>query len=224
MMTLEEIRHVEFTSGRGYRAEEVDDFIDECVETLEHYRKESDELNQKLKVLADKVAEYRNDEDAIRAALLNAQRTGEKVLREAEENAAAMLAEAEARAKNIHEEAQKQIENEKAELERVRREVSNFKQKMLDIYKEHLAQINVLPEVKEEPAKAEESVVGEEPAIVVEEETVTVAPTAEKETSVAPAEEEQETLSRFSDLQFGEDYRFEDLEQEEKRGLFRKKK
>ncbi|MBO5928800.1 MAG: DivIVA domain-containing protein, partial [Clostridia bacterium] len=58
MMTLEEIRHVEFTSGRGYRAEEVDDFIDECVETLEHYRKESEELNHKLKVLADKVAEY----------------------------------------------------------------------------------------------------------------------------------------------------------------------
>ena len=218
MMTLEEIRHVEFTSGRGYRAEEVDDFIDECVETLEHYRKESEELNHKLKVLADKVAEYRNDEDAIRAALLNAQRTGEKVLREAEENAAAILAEAETRAKNIHEEAEKQIENEKQELERVRREVSNFKQKMLDIYKEHLAQINVLPEVKEEPAKVEE------PAIVVEEETITVAPAAEEETPAAPAEEEQETLSRFANLQFGEDYRFEDLEQEEKRGLFRKKK
>ncbi len=217
MMTLEEIRHVEFTRGRGYRAEEVDDFIDECVETLEQYRKDNEEANQKLKLLADKLAEYRNDEDSIRAALLNAQRAGDTALREAEEKAALIIEEAQLRAKEIEEEAKKQIGAQQQELERVRREVSQFKQQMLTMYKEHLAQINVLPEV-EEVSSTEAA-----------EEVVTVAP-VEEEDVAAPlqSQEEQQPLSRFADLKFGEDYRIEDDtdDDEEKapRGFFRKKK
>ncbi len=216
MMTLEEIRHVEFTRGRGYRAEEVDDFIDECVETLEQYRKDTEEANQKLKILADKLAEYRNDEDSIRAALLNAQRAGDTALREAEEKAVLIIEEAQMRAKGFEEEAKKQISEQQQELERVRREVSQFKQQMLTIYKEHLAQINVLPEVEE--ASAPE----------VAEEVVTVAPIVEEDAEAPDqSQEEQQPLSRFADLKFGEDYRIEDDtddEEEAPRGFFRKKK
>ena len=217
MMTLDEIRHVEFTRGRGYRAEEVDDFIDECVETLEQYRKDNEEATQKMKMLADKLAEYRNDEDSIRAALLNAQRAGDTALREAEEKAALIIEEAQTRAKEIEAESQKQIGEQKQELERVRREVSQFKQQLLTMYKEHLAQINVLPE-------AEEVAVTE-----TTEEVITVSPIAEEDTE-APAQpqEEQQPLSRFADLKFGEDYHIEEdtdnEEDEAPRGFFRKKK
>ncbi len=217
MMTLDEIRHVEFTRGRGYRAEEVDDFIDECVETLEQYRKDNEEATQKMKMLADKLAEYRNDEDSIRAALLNAQRAGDTALREAEEKAALIIEEAQTRAKEIEAESQKQIGEQKQELDRVRREVSQFKQQLLTMYKEHLAQINVLPE-------AEEVAVTE-----TTEEVITVSPIAEEDTE-APAQpqEEQQPLSRFADLKFGEDYRIEEdtdnEEDEAPRGFFRKKK
>ena len=89
MMTLEDIRNIEFNRGRGYRSEEVDDFIDECVATMEHLVQENAEVNQKMKALADKVAEYRNDEDSIRAALLSAQRTGDTIIREAQAKAKA---------------------------------------------------------------------------------------------------------------------------------------
>lgn len=217
MMTLDEIRHVEFTRGRGYRAEEVDDFIDECVETLEQYRKDNEEATQKMKMLADKLAEYRNDEDSIRAALLNAQRAGDTALREAEEKAALIIEEAQTRAKEIEAESQKQIGEQKQELERVRREVSQFKQQLLTMYKEHLAQINVLPE-------AEEVAVTE-----TTEEVITVSPIAEEDTeSPAQPQEEQQPLSRFADLKFGEDYRIEEdtdnEEDEAPRGFFRKKK
>lgn len=215
MMTLEEIRHVEFTRGRGYRAEEVDDFIDECVETLEQYRKDNEEANQKMKLLADKLAEYRNDEDSIRAALLNAQRAGDTALRDAEQKAALIVEEAQTRAKAIEEEAKQQIDKQKEELERIRREVSQFKQQILAMYKEHLAQINVLPEVEETPATE------------TEEKVVTIAPTAEEDVVVpAQNDEEQQPLSRFADLKFGEDYHIEDDTDEEKapRGFFRKKK
>ena len=216
MMTLDEIRHVEFTRGRGYRAEEVDDFIDECVETLEQYRKENEEATQKMKMLADKLAEYRNEEDSIRAALLNAQRAGDTALREAEEKAALIIEEAQTRAKSIEEEAKQRIGEQQQELERVRREVSKFKQQLLNMYKEHLAQINVLPEVEEAVPEVKEDV-------------VTVAPVAEEDDAESvQLQEEQQPLSRFADLKFGEDYRIEDDtdddEEEAPRGFFRKKK
>ncbi len=220
MMTIEQIRNVEFTRGRGYRAEEVDDFIDECVETLEKYRQEAEEANQKMKQLAEKLVEYRNEEDSIRAALLNAQRAGDSVLHQAEEKAKALLQEAEQAVQDIHNAAQKDIEDEKKELQRVKNEVSRFKQQMLTKYKEHLALINVLPEAEENPAKPEET---SKPA----EEIVMVAPVEETSETVAVQPAEQQALSRFADLKFGEDYDIEDNseedEEERTRGFFRKK-
>ena len=93
MMTLDSIRNVEFSRGRGYRADEVDDFIDACVETVETLQRENETLNQKMKVLADKLVEYRNEEDSIRAALLSAQRTGDIIIREAKDQAEQILQE-----------------------------------------------------------------------------------------------------------------------------------
>ena len=116
-MTLEDIRNVQFSKGRGYRADEVDDFIDECVAAMERLKQEANEANQKVKTLADKLAEYRNDEDNIRAALLNAQRAGDATVREAEAKAKAVLEAAEADAANIRQVALTKIEEEKREKE-----------------------------------------------------------------------------------------------------------
>ena len=228
MMTLEDIRNVEFNRGRGYRAEEVDDFIDECVAAMEQLVSENNEVLQKMKVLADKVAEYRNEEDNIRAALLNAQRTGDAVVSQAEEKAKQILAAAEKEAAEIREIALSKIDEEKAELERIKQEVSAFKAQMLGIYKEHLALINVLPE--EKPTEIEtvsEAPVDVQPEPVSQEETeetVVVAPVAEE--LVQPSDDEElKPLSRFADLKFGNDYDIhEDTDDQPTRGLFRKKK
>lgn len=234
MMTLDEIRNVEFTSGRGYRSDEVDDFIDECVETMEHLERENSEINQKMKVLADKLAEYRNDEDSIRAALLSAQRTGDAIVREAEQKAKAMLEAAEQEADSARSRMLGDIENEKNELERIKREVATFKEKLLGLYKEHLSLIKVLPdeaEVTEQPAPAAE----EEPVAesVVEEDDgdmIVVAPAVDEEPVVENEDEELKPLSRFADLKFGNDYDIrEDEEDNEENGkssrkFFRKKK
>ena len=203
MLTLDEIRNIEFGRGRGYRAEEVDDFIDACVETVEQLIREKEELTQKMKVLADKVIEYRNDEDSIRAALLNAQRAGDAVLREAEAKAAEIVREAEQQAANIRSVALSKVDSEKHELERIQREVEAFKSRLMALYKEHLEIISKLPSEKAEPAKEEaaptEETAAEEPAPVVEAEPAVVeeAPAAEEPTEesdddmiVVPAAEE----------------------------------
>ena len=235
MMTLDDIRNVVFSRGRGYRAEEVDDFIDECVAAMEQLVQENETTNQKMKVLADKLAEYRNDEDSIRSALLSAQRTGDTIIRDAEAKAKEMLESASQDAEKARRELLADIECEKEELARIKREVSEFKEKLLGMYKEHLSLIKVLPEESERsPAPIEEEPMVEE---TVSEQTdedsdmIVVAPITE-EPMQADESEEMKPLSRFTDLKFGSDY---DIHQDNEddsgddgetfsRGLFRKKK
>ena len=222
-MTLDEIRNVEFSRGRGYRAEEVDDFIDSVAETLEQLIREKEELAEKMRVLADKIVEYRNDEDSIRAALLNAQRAGDAARREAEQQAAEIRRAAESEAEDIRSVAMAKIEEEKRELERVQREVTAFKTRLMSLYKEHLAVIGMLPEEETKPAAPAE-VAPEVPA----EDDVVVAPAADEEAAPVPAEEEMKPVSRFSDLKFGNDYDIsEDAEDEDEpksRNPFKKRK
>lgn len=218
MMTLENIRNVEFNRGRGYRAEEVDDFIDACADTVQQLMQEKEELNQKMKVLADKLVEYRNDEDSIRAALLNAQRTGDTVLREAEQKAQQIIEEAKKEAENAREALYARVEQEKQELERIQREVAAFKERMLTLYKEHLELLKLLPDEEaaaEEPAAPVEAAPAEEaaeetPAPLTEEEPVSenviVAPPVEEIIAVPDEEQDMKPVSRFSNLKFGNDY------------------
>ena len=92
MYTAEDIRNITFTKSLGgYKTGEVDDFIDICVDTVEELTKTNADLKKKMELLANKVVEYRNDEDSIRTALLSAQRMGDTVLREANHKAGLIL-------------------------------------------------------------------------------------------------------------------------------------
>ncbi len=72
-------------------------------------------------MLADKLVEYRNDEDSIRTALLSAQRLGDTVVREANHKAGLILDDANIKAQKIEETAKRKIVDEERELERVKR-------------------------------------------------------------------------------------------------------
>lgn len=158
MYTPQEIRSIEFTKSLGgYKTAEVDEFIDHCADTVEALINEKSELAKKLEVLADKLVEYRNDEDSIRTALLSAQRLGDTVVREANHKAGLILDDANIKAQKIEETAKRKIVDEEKELERVKKEVALFKSRMMSIYREHLSLIGMLPEdeTKEEPAVQE---------------------------------------------------------------------
>ena len=217
-MTLDEIRNVEFNRGRGYRADEVDDFIDNCVDAMEALIAENEDLKQKMQVLADKVNEYRTDEDNIRGALLNAHRTGENILREANAKAEQIIHEAEAKAQTIREDAKGAIAEESDELARMQREVSAFKNRMLSLYKEHLSLISALPEIKEEPVAQP----------TADEDANVVGVPEEPEQESAEDEGEMKPMSRFEGLKFGADYDIAEDEEEEPESRshnpFRKKK
>ena len=175
LLTADKIRHITFTPGRGntYRDTDVDDFVDQCADTVQALTARIDELNQKMEVLADKLVEYRNEEDSIRSALLSAQRLGDSRVREAKQKAELMLDDARIKADKIKENARREIGDEELELKRIQKEVSDFKAKLLDMYRQHLSLIDLLPEVKEEDVPAAAEPVAEEPA------SADVAPAAE---------------------------------------------
>lgn len=64
-LTLEDIANISFPRANfgGYRAEDVDAFIDDVQVSYDNVLKESAELKRKLAILAQKVEEYRNEED-----------------------------------------------------------------------------------------------------------------------------------------------------------------
>lgn len=107
MLTPQQVKNHRFQLGsRGtYRAEEVDAFVQELTTSFEEAYTQNEALLKKISLLADKVEEYRRDEDTIRSALLVAQRTADQVVREAKEKADACIAGAESQAKAIEEEA-----------------------------------------------------------------------------------------------------------------------
>lgn len=131
MLTVKEINEVSFGKAgfSGYKPEDVDNFIDEVVESFTQLQTERDnavqqsaqitqqveelrtqvnelkaknvELQKKLGILAQKIESYREEEDGIKEAILSAQKLAKESIQEAKGKAAVMLADAEDNAKNI---------------------------------------------------------------------------------------------------------------------------
>ena len=108
--------HFEASGRNAYKAESVDTFIREVAESYEQMFRENGEMFKKINLLAQRLEEYRNDEDNIRNALLTAQRAAEKITREAEARAKATLAQAEAEARAIQMKLEAEAEGKKKSL------------------------------------------------------------------------------------------------------------
>lgn len=100
MLTPAKIKnhHFEASGRNAYKADSVDGFFEEVAASYEQMFRENGEMYKKISLLAERLEEYRKDEDNIRNALLTAQRMSEQIQREAREKAETMLADAQARA------------------------------------------------------------------------------------------------------------------------------
>ena len=86
MLTPQEVSTHAFTKAvmGGYNMAMVDEFLDEVTDDYTALYKENAALKAKMKVLVEKVEEYRATEDSMRATLLTAQRMADSIVREAE--------------------------------------------------------------------------------------------------------------------------------------------
>ena len=101
MITAQDIREKTFEKARfnGYDMAAVDDFLEELADDVTQTQKENAVLKSKMKVLVDKIEEYRANEDALNMAVLSAQKLAVQIENDARARAAAMLAEADKQVK-----------------------------------------------------------------------------------------------------------------------------
>lgn len=83
-------RRFEKATFNGYKTDDVDEFLREVSSEYSQLQKDKNELERKLEILADKIREYRDDEDALKDALLLAQKQGNQIVSDSK-NAAEKL-------------------------------------------------------------------------------------------------------------------------------------
>ena len=211
MISASDIRERKFEKAAfGYKQEEIDDFLAELISEFEELDAEREDLHSKIQILADKVREYRQDEDALKDALLGAQKQGHKVVAEAQEKADELIAQAEEKAKILLDEATVQheaameknraeIAKEKENLIEAQKQVSEFKKSLFDMYKTHLEMISAMPEIE---LDEEDTSQYSEQTETTEEELPQPDPFATSSFSARTIKGVYE--SRFTDLQFGQ--------------------
>ena len=128
MITPQSIREKGFEKAvfGGYDMGSVDAYMEEVADDLALLQKENATLKGKMKVLVDKIGEYRENEDALRMAVLSAQKLGNMIESEARERAEQTVNDAIAEAARITAEAQLEVTAEKARLAESRRESAKF--------------------------------------------------------------------------------------------------
>lgn len=108
MITAQDIREKGFERAKfgGYDMDAVDDFLEEIADSIgvlqkenASLQKEKTEMAKKMKVLVDKINEYRANEEALNLAVLSAQKLAVQIESDARARANAMLADADKKVK-----------------------------------------------------------------------------------------------------------------------------
>ena len=191
MLTPQEVSGRAFSKAAfgGYNMAMVDEFLDELTDDYTSLYKENAALKAKLKVLVDKVEEYRATEDSMRAALLTAQRMANTMVEEAEEKKKTMLAGAEDEARAKIGALQSDVELEQRRLNAAKAATAEFLQKTRELAQAQLALIERAPDLTpEEIAGVDEPTQKAETDVNAIEENILASFRADKE-QAAPAAE-----------------------------------
>ena len=117
-MTPQDIREKTFEKAMfgGYDMAAVQNYQEEVATELANAQKEIAVLKGKMKVLVDKIEEYRASEDAMRLAILSAQKVGKQIEDDAQARADKILGEAKNTSDRILGGLQHETANEEAKL------------------------------------------------------------------------------------------------------------
>ena len=113
----------------GYNMLQVDAFLDSLIEDYRTLYQENASLKSKMKVLVEKVEEYRATEDAMRMTLHSAQKMADAMVKEGEAKKQAAIdqtaAAVEAKSKEVRAEMAKEEQAVLAKLEQVKKDLAN---------------------------------------------------------------------------------------------------
>ena len=139
MLTPQEITDKVFVKAvfGGYDMTGVDEFLESVGTDYTALYKENAILKGKLKVLVEKVEEYRSTEDAMRMALLTAQRMGEEITAEANKQKDETLRNADLEVKARFAETARRIADEELRLSVAAKETAKFIELSQAIMRKH---------------------------------------------------------------------------------------
>ena len=207
-MTVQEIQEIGFEKAvfGGYDLKSVDTFLERVAEEFAAMQKENASLKAKMKVLVDKIEEYRGVEDGMRRTLMSAQSIAQDTINKAKKEAEDIVAAAKTETESKVQDTRSEIELEARKLEAARKSTVEFVARVSAAYQ---AQAKALVEL----AKAEKLV---QPAQTqektkVDDKTTKIAkPAADEKNAAAdkadaPAEDSTRKFD-FGELKFGADY------------------
>lgn len=159
MVTVKEIDSRMFEQAKpGYKPEEVDEFLKEISDSFKQLQAENAEKDKKMSFLVETVKKYKADEDAIKETLIYAQKQAKEITAEAQQKAEQIIAEANLRSDEIIGSTGQRKEKEQAAYEKLKKEVADFRSKLLEMYRDHLSLINNIPDLDEDSIKAAEDI------------------------------------------------------------------
>ncbi|MCI8538530.1 MAG: DivIVA domain-containing protein [Oscillospiraceae bacterium] len=238
MLTPQEVASHAFSKAtfNGYNMSQVDEFLDTLTEDYTALYKENAVLKSKMKVLVDKIEEYRATEDAMRSALLTAQKMANSMVAEAEEKKRQLLRDAEHSAASRASELRRQIADEENRLAEAKRSTVSFTTQMKELIAREIQFLSGLPQMESEgappqaeapdpaPAPAEDvkqraqeieqsiqAALQEEEALdeVARADTKDIGDVLHKIQEAVEREDGEDARSDRVNLQFGKNYRME---------------
>ena len=222
MFTPQQIDQISFKKATfgGYDMEQVDEFLEPLTEDYVTLYKENALLKSKMRVLVGKLEEYRKNEASMKDAIVNAQKTCDLMVKEAEAKCTQMLSDANAAAVAGAKNADALIAAENDRVEEARKVATA---KIDEIQEQIQACIQALDRIKmaNRPAnpgvtpfnydKAEAAEVKEDATEAMANEIAMnlealVGTTEESAPTVEPQHPVSDTTSKFANLQFGRNY------------------
>lgn len=154
MLTPQEVSTRAFTKAvmGGYNMAMVDEFLDELTDDYTALYKENAALKAKMKVLVEKVEDYRATEDSMRATLLTAQKMADSIVREAEVKRDTLMSQVEVDARARITQLQQEAAAAEARLRQGQQELARFIASSRAVIQQQLHLLEQLPELPvEEP-------------------------------------------------------------------------
>ena len=222
MLTPQQVAEKTFSANdkrsTGYDMQEVDAFLDEITADYAALVNENADLRIKLKLLADKVTEYRETENAIRATLYTAQKTATNLVSEAQQKRESILNSLEEDIRSRKDAYEEEIEDCHARLAAARAQTAEYVESVRRLTADHQRYLDALPpeivggNLADEDDRVEEAVAAAEQAVEEAVSTQEIQAEPEQDAKLpekaAPEAEEAAPASRidFSNLKFGKDY------------------
>ena len=212
MFTPQQIDQISFSKATfgGYNMQQVDEFLEPLTEDYVTLYKENALLKSKMRVLVGKLEEYRKNEASMKDAVINAQKTCDKMVAEAEAKCAKMLQNAGSMATANTQSSEALVAAENARVEEARKTAAA---KINELQEQLRSCIQALDRIKENhapaapaPAPVQQDDVADEIAQNIEAMIGSTVDTAPKAAPKHPTNDS--TTSKFAtlNLQFGRNY------------------